>query len=204
MRSEPGVRVTRALANKIVSWALLSLSALVLSACGSDTSGSADSAETSDTSPATTSSEASASEPPAPEPSGILSTNPVPCTKLPAPAGFQRAFAAPPVMCAFESDDARVTVTVGAGPRSFEQLRIFEEDAARSNGVTPPALKEVAVEGWTFAVNWPELAGFNRMERYLVDSTGNVLICRVGVQGGAVDSTHADFCEGARALLYAS
>ena len=100
-----------------------------------------------------------------------------------APAGFKQAAAVPPVMCAFESSDARVSVTVGPGPASFEQLQLLEENVARSNGVTPPVLEQVPVDGWSFAAIWPELVGFNRMDRYLVDSAGNALACKVGVAG---------------------
>ena len=56
------------------------------------------------------------------------------------------------------------------------------------------------MDGWTVAAIWPELGGFNRMDRYLADSAGNVLTCKVGVQGGKVDpTTQADFCDRARA-----
>ena len=96
----------------------------------------------------------------------------------------------PPVMCAFESSDARVSVAVGPGPQSFEQLQKVEEITARSKGVAPPALQQVTVDGWTVAAIWPELGGFNRMDRYLADSAGNVLTCKVGVQGGPVDAGH--------------
>ena len=96
----------------------------------------------------------------------------------------------PPVMCAFESSDARISVAVGPGPQSFEQLQKVEEITARSNGVAPPALEQVSVDGWTVAAIWPELGGFNRMDRYLADSAGNVLTCKVGVQGGKVDADH--------------
>jgi hypothetical protein len=104
----------------------------------------------------------------------------------------------------FESSDASVVVKVDAtGPSAFEQLQKVEEIRAREKGVTPPDLEEVTVAGWTFAAIWPELAGFNRMDRYLVDSTGKVLTCKVGVQGGKVDATtHADFCEDARSRLF--
>ena len=178
----------------------LLLAALVLTACGSSTDGSPNSDKGPENSSKTGSSE---SEPPEPVPSGTLATEPVPCTKFSAPAGFRDSGAMPPVMCAFESSDARVTVAVGPGPRSFEQLQQVEENAARSKGVAPPALEQVAVDGWTVAAIWPDLGGFGRMDRYLADSAGNVLTCKVGVQGGKVDpTTHAGICDRARTLLY--
>ena len=178
----------------------LLLAALVLASCGSETSGPTGSAKAADSSstPSPT-----ASESPAPRPSGTLATQPVPCKKFSAPAGFRPAAAMPPT-CIFESSDASVVVKVDpTGPSAFEQLQQMEEMRAREKGVTPPALEQVTVPGWTFAAVWPELAGFNRMDRYLVDSAGKVLTCKVGVQGGRVDATtYADFCEGARSRLY--
>ena len=186
--------------NKHIGCALFLLVAFVITSCGSGTSDSSDSAKAADSSSAPSPTK---SEPSGPMPSGTLATKPAPCEKFSAPAGFKQAGAGPPVMCAFESSKARVTVSVGAGPGSFEALQRFESDVARSNGVTPPALEQVAVEGWTFAVIWPELAGFNRMDRYLVDSTGKALVCKMGVQGGKVDATtQAAVCDAAREVLY--
>ncbi len=184
--------------------ALLLLAAMVLTSCGSETSDSSGSAKDADrTSTPTPTPSPTESEPSGPPPSGTLATKPVPCKKFTAPAGFKQAGAMPPVMCAFESKDARVTVSVAGGPVSFADLQQFEELAARSKGVTPPALEHVTLDGWTFAAIWPELGGFNRMERYLVDSAGNALACRVGVQSGKVDATtHADFCDSVRGVLH--
>ena len=184
--------------NKHINCVVLLLAALVLTACGSETNDSASSNKAPDKS-----SNTSEAKPPEPEPAGTLATKPVPCKKFSAPAGFQESGAMPPVMCAFESNDARISVAVGPGPQSFEQLQKVEEITAKSNGVAPPALEQVSVDGWTVAAIWPELGGFNRMDRYLADSAGNVLTCKVGVQGGKVDpTTQAEFCDRARALLY--
>ena len=185
---------------QIGSVPLLLLAAMVLTSCGSETSGSSDSAKDADR---TSTPSPTESEPSGPPPSGTLATKPVPCKKFTAPAGFKQAGAMPPLMCAFESKDTRVTVSVAAGPDSFGHLQRFEEDAARSKGVTPPALEHVTLDGWTFAASWPELGGFNRMERYLVDAAGNALACKVGVQSGKVDvTTHADFCDTVRGVLH--
>ena len=190
--------------NKLIGCGLVLLVAFVMTSCGGGTGDSSDSGKAAESSSTPTPTESeSESESPQPTPSGTLATGPVPCKKFSAPAGFKQAGAVPPVLCAFESSDARVTVTVGPGPATFEQLRAFEESMAKSNGVTPPALEEVTVDGWGFAVTWPEVGGFNRIDRYLADSAGNVLTCKVGVQGGRVDpTTQAGFCDGARDVLY--
>jgi len=186
--------------NKHIGCVLVLLVAFVMTSCGGETSDSSDSSKPADSSSTPTPRD---SELPEPTPSGTLATGPVPCEKFSSPAGFKQAGTAPPVLCAFESSDARVSVTVGAGPATFEQLRAFEESTAKSNGVTPPALEEVTVDGWSFAVTWPEVGGFNRIDRYLADSAGKVLTCKVGVQGGKVDATtQAGFCAGARDVLY--
>ena len=69
--------------------------------------------------------------------------------------------------------------------------------------MTPPVLEEVTLDGWTYAVIWPEAEGFNRMDRFLLDSAGQALKCSVGVQGGKVDeTTYPEVCESARSLLF--
>ena len=120
--------------NKHIGCVLVLLVAFVMTSCGGDTNDSSDSGQAAEAPrPKPTD-----SEPPEPTPSGTLATGPVPCNKFSYPAGFKQADAAPPVLCAFESSDARVSVTVGAGPVTFEQLRAFEESTAKSNGDTPP------------------------------------------------------------------
>ncbi len=187
---------------KPIAAVLLLLPALVLTSCGGGNSGTPDADKPAGNSAAPSPTE---SEESAPQLTGTLSSATVPCKNFSAPEGFRQAGAAPPVMCAFETSDARVSVTLGPAPPSFEQLQRFEEGEAQADGVTPPALDEVTVEGWTYAVIWPEADGFNRMDWYLLDASGNALVCKVGVQGGPVDaSTHAEFCESARELLYKS
>ncbi len=171
---------------------------LLLTSCGgegeSTPASSAEEAESS-TTPAPT-------EESAPQPTGSLASEPVKCEDLTAPRGFRPAPVAPPA-CAYESDDAYVSAAVGGAPPSFEILQRMEEDQAKSDGVTAPALEQVEAEGWTYAVSWPEEAGLNRMDWYLLDASGRALTCKVGVQGGQSDpTTYADFCESVRELVY--
>lgn len=126
----------------------------------------------------------------------------MPCTKYRAPAGFKRAGIAPQdPTCAFESKDAYVALGPGL-VRTFDQLQQFVETQAKNKGVKPPVLKQVAVDGWTFAAAYPEVDGFNRLDRYLVDSSGRVIVCKVGVDGKVDASTQAAFCDAARDLQY--
>lgn len=188
--------------NKPTRSVLLLLAALVLTSCGGETSGSPDSTKAADSSPEPSQTESESESPaPEPEPSGTLETRPVACKKFSAPAGFQQAGAMPP-LCAFESKDARVQVAVGDGQPSFEILQMMEDNNAKANGVAPPVLEEVTVDGWTYAVVWPETDGYNRIDRHLVDSAGRVLTCKVGAYGKVEVTTHADFCDEARSLLY--
>lgn len=174
------------------------VAALSLSSCGAD-----EKAE-DDKPPAAGAAQTPEPSPSEPEPTntGTLLTTPVPCGKFKVTAEFKPSGAAPPVMCAFESGDARVTITVSSFPSSFELLERMEGDAAQSKGIAPPALENQPVDGWSFTAAWPEAGGFNRLDRYLVDATGNVLACKIGVQGPLAVTTHAPLCDAARSVLY--
>ncbi len=172
--------------------------ALSLSSCGADEKAEDDSASAAE---GTATPDPATDEPDATN-TGTLLTTPVPCGKFKVTADLKPSGAAPPVMCAFESGDARVTITVSKVPNTFELLERMEGDAAQSKGIAPPALENQPIDGWTFTAAWPEAGGFNRLDRYLVDATGNVLACKIGVQGPLAVGTHASVCDSARSVLY--
>ena len=173
-----------------------------LSSCG-DSDGKTDSgatpssttsqSPTSSTTPSSTPSPPASSEAPS---GGTFTTTKIPCDKLTAPEGYrfdkQMANSANTPLCPYVSDTGTVSVS-------------FRPDGM--DGVQPLLDQhgEVEVPGWTHGMQ-PKLDGDNTgFYRFLVGSDGTVLQCSVtaGAQGTPVDaSSHADFCDAAKALVY--
>ncbi len=135
-------------------------------------------------------------------PTGTLATTPVECAELTLPAGLERAGASPDVMCAFESDTDYVSFAVGTNmAQSFDMAKSVEQ--SNSDGKT--VIEPVSADGWTFGARWPDEGPFVRVQHWLVDGGGQVLLCKMGSdRGEAGIGDLAEVCEQAKSALYTS
>ncbi len=199
------------------SMALISVACLTVGGCASANDGAAGvGPSVSATRSATATGSKAASEVPAstvtpsaapPEstaPTGTLSTKRIDCTvlSLPAPADLKRSNN-PAVMCAFESETDYVSIHVTANAaRNFDMAKNIE--MGNSSGKTE--IKPVSADGWTFGARWPGNGGPNiRVQYWLVDAGGKVLLCKLGSDRGESAITElAKVCEQARSVLFAA
>lgn len=133
---------------------------------------------------------------------GSLSTAPLKCTDFEPPAGLTSTGARPGA-CAFESATDYVSFVVGSGPRTFDMAKRFE--LGRSNEKVIIA-QVPATGGWTFAARWPSDEGpLLRVQRWLVDAKGQVLLCKMGTERGEKAVAQlATVCEHAKDALFAA
>lgn len=102
-------------------------------------------------------------------------------------------------MCAYESDTDYVSFRVGRRePTSFDIAQRVEQ--ASSNGKT--VIEQVPADGWTFGARWPGKGTFMRVQRYLVDAQGQVLLCKMGSNRGQAGVTElVAVCDQAKSAL---
>lgn len=196
--------------------ALISVACLAVAGCGSesdddagaDTSVSARSATASGTQAASDAGARTVSPSAAPRetaaPTGTLSTKPIDCAvlKLPVPAALKRS-KNPSLMCAFESQTDYVSIRVTANAaRDFDMAKNLE----LTNSAGKTAIEPVSADGWTFGARWPGNGGPNiRVQYWLVDDGGKVLLCKLGSNRGESAITElAKVCEQARSALLAA
>lgn len=183
----------------------VTLCAGLMSGCGSSSgedpaAGTTTSAAASSTAPPSPSASASAS-PSVSEaaPTGTLSTKPMKCADVKLVAGLKRAGASPEVMCAFESATDYVSFRVGRQANSFEIAKITEQGNSKGKVV----IEQVPADGWTFGAQWPANGPFMRVQRWLVDAKGQVLLCKMGSDRGEAGITElVSVCEQAKTALY--
>ncbi len=175
-------------------FSLLAATALLtLSGCGS---GGETSEPANDGAPSPT--ESPSAE--AASPAGTLTTTPIDCGTIKAPADLKKAGAGPEVMCVFESDTDYVSFATGTNMAStFDQAKSVEQ--ANSDGKI--VIDPMEAAGWTFGARWPDEGTFVRVQRWLVDGQGQVLLCKMGSDRGESAITElADVCEQAKTALY--
>ena len=82
---------------------------------------------------------------------------------------------------------------------TFKTARIVEQGNSKGKVV----IEQVAAEGWTFGAQWPPNGALTRVQRWLVDADGQVLLCKMGSDRG--DAGIAELiavCDQAKAKLY--
>ena len=125
---------------------------------------------------------------------GSLSAKAPDCAKVARPAALKRSMAVPPVMCAYESSTDYVSFAVGeAFARTFDQAA----------GMESTKISQTTADGWTFGAAWPVADGFTRVQYWLVDADGKVLLCKTGSDRGERGIKDlAEVCNAAKELLY--
>ena len=125
---------------------------------------------------------------------GSLSAKAPDCAKVARPAALKRSMAVPPVMCAYESSTDYVSFAVGeAFARTFDQAA----------GMESTKITQSTADGWTFGAAWPVADGFSRVQYWLVDADGKVLLCKTGSDRGEKGIKDlAEVCNAAKELLY--
>ena len=103
-------------------------------------------------------------------------------------------------MCAFESQTDYVSFKVGPGAPTFTAAKAIEQ--AKSNGKV--VIEQVPAEGWSFAARWPSDGGpLLRVQHWLVDAKGQVLLCKMGSERGEAGVAElAKVCEQAKTALF--
>ena len=166
---------------------------LALSGCGSGGETSEPAGDVAASPSASPSAEAAS-------PTGTLTTKPIDCATIKPPADLKKAGAGPDVMCAFESGTDYVSFAAGPNMAStFDQAKSVEQ--ANSNGKI--VIEPVEAAGWTFGARWPDEGTFVRVQRWLVDGQGQVLLCKMGSdRGESAIAELAEVCEQAKTALY--
>jgi hypothetical protein len=113
---------------------------------------------------------------------------------------MRAAATGPEVMCAFESDTDYVSFAVGTRlAHTFQAAKVSEQ--ARSNGKI--VIEPASMDGWTFGARWPDNGTFVRVQHWIVDSKGQVLLCKMGSdRGEAAIAELSGVCEQAKSALY--
>lgn len=171
---------------------------LVLGGCGSG--GETSEAGSDESPPSSPSPSAEAAGP-----TGTLTTKAIDCATIKPPADLKKASTGPDVMCAFESGTDYVSFAAGASPSALHVASTFDQakkiEKANSNGKI--VIEPVEAAGWTFGARWPDEGTFVRVQRWLVDGQGQVLLCKMGSDRGESAITElADVCEQAKTALY--
>ncbi len=157
---------------------------------------------TASTAPSPSPSPSASASPTAPAqaaPSGSLKTT-LDCAEVTPVAGLKKTNASPGTLCAFESDTDYVafTVTRQQAP-TFTAAQAVEQ--ANSKGKI--VIEQVPADGWTFGARWPADGAFTRVQRWLVDAQGQILLCKMGSDRGDAGITElVAVCEQAKAKLH--
>ena len=68
---------------------------------------------------------------------------------------------------------------------------------------SPVTSLRTTADGWTFGAAWPVADGFSRVQYWLVDADGKVLLCKTGSDRGEKGIKDlAEVCNAAKELLY--
>lgn len=175
---------------------------MVVSGCGSvsaETPSATVSGSTT-TSAAASSNPSTSAPPTSAAATGTLSTAPHPCTGLELPKGLKRQKTMRPLACTWESATDYVLFAVGREATTFDIAKSLEQ--SNSNGKT--VIEQVPAEGWSFGARWPsDGSSLLRVQRWLVDAKGQVLLCKMGSERGEAGIAElVDVCEQAKTALF--
>ena len=179
----------------------VTVAAGLVSGCGSGSAGAPSATVSgSTTTSAAASPNPSTSAPPASAATGTLSTAPHPCTGLELPKGLKRQNTTRPLSCTWESATDFVLFAVGQEATTFNIAKSLEQ----SNSDGKIVIEQVPAEGWSFGARWPsDGSSLLRVQRWLVDAKGLVLLCKMGSERGEAGIAElVDVCEQAKTALF--